>query len=79
MSQMHIACTRIDEFARVVEWRHAGDGLKGNCVTSAIGKGVVMDEPGVGEIVMPKQYFGMDRLEILKRVFLKVPWKPFGC
>ena len=34
-----------------------GDGLKGNDITSAIDKGVVMDDPGIGEIVMPKSYF----------------------
>ena len=34
-----------------------GDGLKGNDITSAIHKGVVMDDPGIGEIVMPKSYF----------------------
>jgi DNA ligase (NAD+) len=34
-----------------------GDGLKGNDITSAIAKGVVMDGPGVGEIVMSNPYF----------------------
>jgi DNA ligase (NAD+) len=34
-----------------------GNGLTGNDITSAITKGVVMDDPGVGEIVMEKAYF----------------------
>lgn len=34
-----------------------GNGLIGNDITSAIAKGVVMDKPGVGEIVMKKVYF----------------------
>ena len=34
-----------------------GDGIKGNDVTAAIARGVVMDAPGVGELVMPRQYF----------------------
>ena len=34
-----------------------GDGLKGNDITSAIHKGVVMDGPGIGEIVMTQAYF----------------------
>jgi len=40
-----------------------GDGLKGNDITSAIGKGVVMDGPGIGEIVMSKAYFEGNLIE----------------
>lgn len=36
-----------------------GDGLKGNDITSAIQKGVVMDGPGVGELVMAQTYFDL--------------------
>jgi len=43
-----------------------GDGLKGNDITSAIQKGVVMDAPGVGEIVMPTAYFETNLSENLK-------------
>lgn len=34
-----------------------GDGLKGNDITAAIAKGIVMGEPGVGEIVLTQAYF----------------------
>jgi len=43
-----------------------GDGLKGNDVTSAITKGVVMDRPGVGELVMAQSYFDANLADVFE-------------
>ena len=52
-----------------------GDGLRGYNVSNAIEKGIALDVPGVGEIVMPSQYFDQH----LKADFKKARNFVVGC